>query len=84
MRVRHGPRGLQYQAHARGDVGVAAGAVFVDGHAIDELEREVRPAIAADAGVVQARDAGMFERGEQVAFARHAPRGLGHRPAHVR
>ena len=44
----------------------------------------IRPAIAADAGVVQARDVGMLERGEQVALARHAPRGLGHRPAHVR
>ena len=54
------------------DVGIVQGAVLIDGLAIDELEREVGPAIFRDAGIVEPRDVGMLERGQDVALTRHA------------
>ena len=83
MRIGHGPRGLQCQVTRARDVGCARRSIR-RWAAIDEFEGEERASIAADTGVIQTRDVGMFERGEQVALARHASRGFGHRPAHVR
>ena len=50
MRVRNRPGGLQANGYACLDVGIVHGAVLIDGLAIDELEREVGPAIFRDAG----------------------------------
>jgi hypothetical protein len=46
--------------------------VGVDRLALDVLQRQVRPAVLVDPGVVQARDVRVLQAGEDVALARHA------------
>ena len=72
VRVRHRIGHLQEQAQALAQVAALAAAVFVDGDALDVLEREIGLSVGREAGVVEPRDVRMLEAREDVALARHA------------
>ena len=66
------PRPARNSATRAAHVELAARAVRVDRLALDVLERQVRPPVGAEPGVVQLGDVRMDERGQDVALARHA------------
>ena len=52
-------------------------AVLVDGRALDVLHDQVRPAVVGRAAVQQARDAGVVEGGQDLAFGAEPGREVG-------
>jgi hypothetical protein len=63
---------LQEQAQPLGEGRPPGAAIGIDRNAIDRLHRKVRPARLGDAGVVEARDVRVLQRGRDVALAGHA------------
>lgn len=82
MRVRHRLRHLQQQPQPAGDRHRTGRAPGVDRLAPHKLQRQVRPPLVVGAGLVQAGDVRVLQRGQDVALACHA---LGQRvvPVHA-
>lgn len=72
MRVANRLQDLEKQFEAFVDRQLVGRAILIDRHAFDIFEREVGLTIRRDPRVVETRDVGVFEAGENVALLRHA------------
>jgi hypothetical protein len=76
MRVGHRTAHLHEDAEALAEVEAVLGDVAVDGNPLDILERQKWLTVLGHPGVVEPRDIGMLQGGEDVAFPRHPLRQL--------
>ena len=68
---------LPNRARRSPTVQAAAGAVPVDRLALDELHREIGLAVVGDAAVVERRDVGVVEAGQDLALVAEAAQDAG-------
>ena len=72
MRMRHRAGHLHDEADAFTQGQLARACIRVNGQAGDIFQREERPAVGGDAGVVKPRNVRVGQRRQDVAFAGHA------------
>ena len=75
VRVLHRVADPRHQAHAGVDVEAVKAGVLVQGEAADELHREERLAVVGEAGLIDLRDAGVVQSGQDLGLVAEALRG---------